>query len=144
MAIGMLPQYDLSNQAYKQKGTNIAIIDSATDAQRLAAWMFISYLTNTENGAEWALLGNRMPVRYSSFETDIYQDFLNNPSTNDLSQGLNNAYNQIGNYQFEPAFYNGPTGFSSYDLREKAEDAILLLLAGGYTTSEIIADILDN
>lgn len=146
IAMGMLPQYDTSNPVYNQFGPSIAIINSASDAERLAAWLFMTYITNTENSARWAINSHYSPVRYSSYVTDIYTDYLNNPSTENtyFSMAMNAAYLQIDHYQYVPAFYTSPIHYGSASVRQEAELAIKLLLAGNSTTEEIIDAFINN
>jgi multiple sugar transport system substrate-binding protein len=57
-------------------GTNINIFNNG-DADKIAgAWDFITWFTNTENGARWSIETTYMPVRQSSLETDIMQQMF--------------------------------------------------------------------
>lgn len=157
-----VPQYDLNNKAVIQQGPNIGILSNSTDAERLAAWLLIEYLTNTENTAKWAILTGYLPVRYSAINSDLYQEFLSihtldNPYTHTFSSELLEimASPQDGYYEsltadvalsqyeymlFEPSFVN--IGYSSSDVRVQAGIAMEVLFIGNGTNDEIIAEFL--
>lgn len=71
-----IPQYDTENMSAVQQGPNIAIMSNSTDAQRLASWLLITYLTNAENTAEWAMLTGYLPVRYSGTKAQYYKVYM--------------------------------------------------------------------
>lgn len=147
MVIGMLPQYDLNNQVNNQLGSNIALIDGATDEENLAAWMFMSFITNTENSARWATNStNYIPVRYSSLINTFYQYYLNDNLDLDpnISKALRIAVSQVEYYQYIPSFYIGPTAISSIKVKEEAANAIELLWTGNFTVDEILASMIEN
>lgn len=66
-----------------QQGTNIGILNQNTDIEKLCSWLFIKHLLTVENSAKFAIdTGGYLPVRSSSYETTIYQDYLQNPPIN--------------------------------------------------------------
>lgn len=76
IAVAPIPQWDADNMSAVQQGPNVAIMSNSTDAERLAAWLFIKYITEAEQTAEWSMLTGYLPVRYSAFNSDKYQFFL--------------------------------------------------------------------
>ena len=76
VVVAPVPQYDDDHLSAVQQGPNVAIMSDTTDAQRLAAWLFIEYITNAENTAKWSMLTGYLPVRYTGYESDFYQFFL--------------------------------------------------------------------
>ncbi|CAM3769142.1 ABC transporter substrate-binding protein [Isoptericola cucumis] len=54
-------------------GTGLAIPSSKTPEEQLAAAMFLEFLTNTENTAEFSQATGYMPVRTSAVESDAMQ-----------------------------------------------------------------------
>ncbi|MFK5883672.1 MAG: extracellular solute-binding protein [Candidatus Izemoplasma sp.] len=144
--IGMLPQYDLDNLAYHQAGVNIAILNTASDDEALAAWLFTSYMTNTENAARWALAAKSVPVRYSAFSTTIYTDFLNDPRPEDiyLSNAAYKVYLQIDDFIYIPSFDQRALKYNAPMLLEQAEYAIEAASREDYTIEQIIGWILED
>jgi multiple sugar transport system substrate-binding protein len=57
-------------------GTNVAMFNTGTPEQRLAAWLYIKFLTNTENTAYFSMQTGYMPVRNSAINSETYQKFL--------------------------------------------------------------------
>lgn len=69
-----LPTYKEDKQLYY--GTNIAMFNTGTSEQKLAAWMFMKYLTNPENTAYFSMQTGYMPVRKSVINSEEYKAFL--------------------------------------------------------------------
>lgn len=76
VGVAPIPQWDSENKSAVQQGPNVAIMSNTTDAERLAAWLFIKYITGAEQTADWSMLTGYLPVRYSGFESNRYQFFL--------------------------------------------------------------------
>lgn len=57
-------------------GTNVAVFDSSTDAQKEAAWKFIKFLINTDNTAYFASQTGYIPVRESAKDTEVMKKVL--------------------------------------------------------------------
>lgn len=96
----------LESQAVIQRGTDMGLLKTGTIQQQLASWLFLKYITNTENTADWSIKTNYLPVRTSAYESAIYQEFLNNPTVSQLNNSLvaNAIYQQVDYMFFEPAF----------------------------------------
>lgn len=69
-----LPTYKEQVQLYY--GTNVAMFNTGTPEQRLAAWLYMKYLINTENTAYFSMQTGYMPVRDSAVKSEVYQKFL--------------------------------------------------------------------
>jgi len=80
----------------------------AYDRQRLAAWLFMRYLTNAENTASFAKNTGYNPPRLSARNNSEFNSFLN--ATNNLvtsyytAQAIKASYAQVDRYYFNPAF----------------------------------------
>ena len=98
----LLPDY----KAVIQQGTNISLINTGTPQQKLASWLFLKYLISTEVTVDWAINTGYLPVRTSGYQSTLYQEFLNNPTANQLpiSLAANAAYAQSGYFFYDPAF----------------------------------------
>jgi len=153
--IGILPvpQFEGKTQSAMQQGPNIAIMENTDDAERLASWLLITYLTNAENTAKWAIDTGYLPVRQSGYDSDVYQAFLAiatdpNPSLQDLdsrveSISANAAYASIAFNNYDPAFA-GIGQISSAKVREEAGYAMDAVYVGTKTVDEAIAEMLSQ
>ncbi len=137
-----VPQYDMDHKSAVQQGPNIAIMSDSTDAERLAAWLLIKFLTNTENTAAWSMDTGYLPVRQSGYDSQDFQDFLAiSDNTNYLyyySLAIQAAYMQNSYFDYDPAFAGA---YTSSDARDQAGIAIEALF-GGNSVQDIIDDML--
>ncbi|MEC9484641.1 MAG: extracellular solute-binding protein [Candidatus Izemoplasma sp.] len=136
-----IPQYDLDNKSAVQQGPNIAIMSNTTDAERLASWLLIKYLTKAENTAAWAMETGYLPVRHSGVQSADYQAFLEIDDPTDSlyysSLAAQAAYAQYEYFEYDPAFAGAVT---SSDARFQAGVAMEALF-GGYSAQEVIDDM---
>jgi len=144
IAVGLVPQYDLENQSVFQQGANISLLSESTDEQRLASWLFMKYITSTENTVRWSLAHSYQPVRYSGYLSNDYQEFLNNPSLDDKykSMAANAAYLQIENFKYDIGYVDGFK--NTLSAKSEAQSAIEALFAGNFSVEEIIQEILNE
>lgn len=71
--------YDNQNPSSRtaiQQGTNISLTTSGTPEQKLASWLFLKYITSSEVQADFGIVTGYSPVRHSSFETQMFKDYL--------------------------------------------------------------------
>jgi multiple sugar transport system substrate-binding protein len=133
VGVAPIPQYDVNHMSAVQQGPNISIMKKSTDAQRLVAWEFIKYLINSENTAKWAMDTGYLPVRYSGYESDIYQDFLQiNDMTNSkyyFSKAAQAAALQRDYFEYDPAFAGAYTSSDARDASEIAINALYAMMA---------------
>lgn len=71
VGVAAVPQYQGSTKIISQ-GPSITVFKRATDAEKIAAWLFYKWISNTRNSAVYSVLSGYNPVRSSSFETDVY------------------------------------------------------------------------
>ncbi|PKK99745.1 MAG: hypothetical protein CVV57_01455 [Tenericutes bacterium HGW-Tenericutes-2] len=114
------------SKAVLQKGLDLALVNTGTDQEKLASWLFLKFITNTENSADWAINTGSIPIRTSAFQTAPYQEFLNNPTTAQkyTSMVANAMYLQLDDMFFAPSFIR------SEFVREKVGYAIERILYG--------------
>lgn len=150
--IGVLPvpQFEGKTQSAMQQGPNVAIMENTDDAERLASWLLITYLTNAENTAKWAIDTGYLPVRESGYQSDVYQEFLAIASgdTSEVdgyveSVSANAAYTSIDFNDYDPAFA-GIGKISSAKVREEAGYAMEAVYVGTKTVDEAIAEMLSQ
>lgn len=93
-------------KAVIQQGTNISLMKTGTAQQQLASWLFLKHLISLENTTDWAMQTGYLPVRTSAYESTTYQNFLTNPTANEIyiSMAANAAYLQRNNMYYDPAF----------------------------------------
>lgn len=93
-------------KAVIQQGTNISLMDTGSEQEKLASWLFLKHLISLENTIDWAMNTGYLPVRTSAYTSATYQEFLNNPTANQLpiSMAANAAYAQSTYMFFDPAF----------------------------------------
>ena len=73
-SIANLPQADATNAKTVQFGANVAIFKSTTDRQ-LASWLFIRWLSDTDQSAQLAATSYFMPVRATAADTQVLKDY---------------------------------------------------------------------
>lgn len=155
--MGIIPviQKDLNNQHVMQQGPNVAIISDADDNQRLAAWLLLRHMTNTENTAWFAMETGYVPVRVSAFDTPEYQEFLNLVVRHEAGENLtpqerirlpfsmaaNVAFAQVNAYGFDAAFVGRVT---SSGARRESGAAFEAVYAGTRTVEEAIRRMLNQ
>ena len=54
----------------------MTIYDVGTDAQKEASWLYLKYLTSTENTAYFAAQTGYIPVRKSAAEDPVFKEVL--------------------------------------------------------------------
>ena len=157
--MGIIPviQKDLDNAYVMQQGPNVAIISDADNNQRLAAWLLIKHMTNTENTSNFAMATGYVPVRKSAFETTEYQTFLSLVEKYEelgregltpleridlpFSMAANVAFAQVDWYSYDPAFVGR---ISSSGARRESGLALEAIYAGTRTVEEAIARMLNQ
>lgn len=69
-----LPGYKTDDQLYY--GTNVTVYDVGTDAQKEASWLYLKFLTSTENTAYFAAQTGYIPVRKSAQNNPVFAAVL--------------------------------------------------------------------
>jgi len=74
------------------QGTNIGIFKNHPDEKIVAAWKFISFLTDTKSATAWSVGTGYLPIRYSVMQTEMMQDYLKkNPRYSSAAALLDNG-----------------------------------------------------
>jgi multiple sugar transport system substrate-binding protein len=156
------------NLSAVQQGPNIGIFKNASSAERLYAWLFIKYLTNTDNTARWAMDTGYLPARLSAYTSDVaiqltgtfsttYSDFLQIAQDFWAADGdpdwavdderwdylyksmvANIARNQNEYYEYDPAFAAGGTTAGSAVARVQAGYCLENIITGAYTPEQAL------
>ncbi|AFS79433.1 putative carbohydrate uptake ABC transporter periplasmic-binding protein [Gottschalkia acidurici 9a] len=69
-----LPGYKTNDQLFY--GTNVAVFNTLSPEEKLAAWEYIKFITSVENTAYFSEQTGYLPVRKSVQELDSYKKFL--------------------------------------------------------------------
>lgn len=108
IGIAPIPQKDSNNPYVIQRGSNFTIMESASEQEKLAAWLFTKYLTSEEVTTDWGIKSGYIPVRTSALESSEYQAYLNYSGTDPLEKcnalAAKAAYQQINHLFFEQPF----------------------------------------
>ena len=83
--------------AAMQAGTNLAMF-SQDEAQQLAVWEYIKFLTSTESTVYWAMNTGYLPIRQSGYESEEFQAYM------ETSVVARACYAQVANMAFESAY----------------------------------------
>jgi len=156
------------NRSSVQQGPNIGIFSDASSAERLYAWMFIKYLTSTDNTARWAMDTGYLPARISAYTSEVeirltgtfsttYYDFLQIAQDFWAADGspdwgidderwdflhksmvANIARNQNDYYQYDPAFAAGSNSAGSATARVEAGYCLENMYTGAYTPEQAL------
>ncbi len=104
--VATIPQVDVNNKKAIQQGPSLVMLNG-TSMENEATWLFMQFITNTNNSAIYGASTGYAPVRYSSLETDIFKLFLQGEG--DIKVDSVKTYiNQLDAHFTSPAF-NGST-----------------------------------
>lgn len=138
-----VPQLENGVSSVVQQGPNIGILSDSSDSERLAAWLLIKHLTNTENTTDWSMLTEYLPLRLSAINSVEYQEFLNYPTSDyiNASKAANATLSQLDYFEFEAGF-STVVGITSSTVRQEAELALNDIYGGSKTVDEAIEEML--
>lgn len=117
-----------------QQGSNMFMMES-TPNEQLATFIFMKFLTDTENTAEWAVRSGYLPVRESARESQVYVDFV---ATGENPTKVTGTSYDGSWYIFDPIFPD------SYDYRMAVETAVEEAVLGLKTPEEALQDAYDS
>lgn len=95
--VGFIPYADVPVQ--NVYGASVSI-PKTTPEQELAAWLFVRWMTEPEQQAEWAAVSNYYPVRFSTAENmqELFEDLPQYEDSWQLIQGETKVEPQIASY----------------------------------------------
>lgn len=126
VGIAPMPQFDENNKAVIQQGPNVSMLASSNNFQRLATWLFMKHMTDTENTALYATkTAGYMPVRTSAYETKTYKDFLAKDAT-----AVDKAFAQVALVAKDQSsfYFTSPVFPGTAAARNQVEAALLDIL----------------
>jgi len=144
IGVAPIPQYDENHLSAVQQGPNIAIMSFTSDEQRLAAWIFITYITNAENTAAWSMDTGYLPVRYSAYDSDVYKEFLINPDPDYIYESMtaNAAMLQLAYNRYDPAFAGTATSTTTSSGARLQAGIVMEAIFAGSDIQDAIEDML--
>jgi len=86
VGVAPVPQFNLDNPKQVQQGPNINLFRKSNPQEELASWLFLKYLTSPEVSARFSIQSGYSPVRLSSYDTDVYKNFVASAPTNPLTK----------------------------------------------------------
>jgi len=141
VGVAPIPQFDGAGakQAVIQQGTNVSIFKNATDAQRLASWLFLKYITSTEATTMFSSESAYFPVRISAYDSAEYQAFLAKANTGDILARSAIAAKAQSNRFFTSAAFPG-----SSLARDEVQALVRAVLYGNKTVDQAYQDALNE
>lgn len=118
---------------------NTSLSDSVNRDSLEYAWKFVKFLTNTENNIELCIVGSEgyVPVRESSYETELYFDFLANGEN--YATVANVVVDDISGNYLNAAVFTG-----SDKLRDQVGGIISTVLLNHATIDEAFAEAINT
>jgi ABC-type glycerol-3-phosphate transport system substrate-binding protein len=110
------------------------MLDNGPD-KNLAAFIFMNWVMETEQTAEWAIRSGYLPVRDSARNLPLYRDFL---ESNVNPTKVTGASYLPTDYIFDAIF---PESFS---VRQAVQAAVLQVILGELTAAEALQDAYNN
>jgi len=140
--VAPLPYHEADKKFVISQGTNLVMLDQGTNAQRIAAWKLIKYLSKEANGEFSALTGYFPSCEYAS-QSEAYSTFLSQvpASTADKirrNTALVNRDIYMASGSTWTKFVDPPFSGSS-TVRNAVDSAMAQLFIDGKTPSEIVA-----
>jgi multiple sugar transport system substrate-binding protein len=117
-----------------QQGANFFMLDNGPD-KNLAAFIFMNWVMETEQTAEWAIRSGYLPVRDSARNLPLYRDFL---ESNVNPTKVTGASYLATDYIFDAIFAE------SFAVRQAVDVAVQEVLAGHKTAAQAIQDAYNN
>ena len=124
------------------QGTNLCLLDVGTEAQRVASWELMKFLSKYKNG-QFAALSGYFPASQFAYESEDYQDFLNSRAVSTADK-INLSAAQVNDIYLDSTkgwvkFLDQPFNGSS-TVRTNCESAMPRLLIDGLTPAQVIAE----
>lgn len=104
VGVAVPPSVDLNEPAVVSQGPSICFFNRATSAQTTAAWLFYRFISSATNSAIYSISTGYQPVRYSSYETKYYKDFVAGDSTDLLVKVADLSSTMLESYFTSPVF----------------------------------------
>lgn len=141
--VAPIPQYDLNSGKVIMQGPSICFFKDATAEQRLAAWLFYKFVTNTKNSAIWSVGSGYNPVRTSSFSDPVYTNRTDVTGDKGL---IKKVADFLGDptVDYSSKYYTSPAFKGSSTARVEMGGAMSSVFLGTKTVDKAFADAMAN
>lgn len=138
VGVAPVPYYDLSNPAVVSQGPSICMFNSATKAQRTAAWLFYKHLSTAENSTYYSVSTGYQPVRLSSYETETYKKFSSAQNAS--------LFNKVAKVSSEllDSYFVSPVFVGSANARNQVGSLLTAVLNGSRTVDSAFNEAMSN
>ena len=145
LGVCKVPPMVKNNPLYVTQGPDLCIFNNPTLSENanklrtLYAWKLMKYLTNSENNCKICLLGSEgyLPVRQSSYEEDLYLEFLE-------SGEAQATIAELVTDKIDGKYFNAPCFPGSAALREECKGIITLSLSTNNSITSIFDTAINN
>ena len=140
VGVAVPPSVDLDAPAVISQGPSICFFSRATNAQKRAAWEFYRFLSTADNSCYYSVSTGYQPVRISSYETPIYQSFIN---ATGADRGL---FNEVGSVTstMQDSYFNSPVFDGSATARGEIGSMMGSVLLGTKSVEQGFTDAMSN
>lgn len=76
VGVAPVPQKDPAHPVSFSKGEDYVIFANATEEERVAAWLLISFLTDEKQNADWLMATGNLPISQALLDEPSYKQFL--------------------------------------------------------------------
>ncbi|MCQ2772258.1 MAG: extracellular solute-binding protein [Bacilli bacterium] len=140
VGVAAVPQADLSKGKVIMQGPSITFFSSASMNERIGAWLFYKFITNTKNSAIWSVETGYNPIRTSSFQEDIYK--------NRTGTGKATLVKAVADYMstsdYNKWYYTSPAFKGSSAARLEVGSLMGAVMLGTKTVDQAFSDALAN
>lgn len=138
VGVAVPPSEDLNAPAVVSQGPSICFFNRATPSQRTAAWLFYKFISNATNSVIYGISTGYQPVRYSSYETEYYADFIEGDADNLLAKVADLSSTMFDSYFTSPVFVGSALA------RDQVGKMLPSVLQGTKTVDKAIDDAMSN
>ncbi len=135
--VAALPQADKNNGKVIMQGPSICFMSDSSLSQRVGAWLFYKYVTNTHNSAVWSSMTGYNPVRTSSFGDDAYAKSSSTLINTVLEFAATGS-------DYAKWYYTSPSFKGSSAAREQITNLMSGVLTGTKTVDQAFEDAYQN
>lgn len=124
------------------QGPSVCFLRRCTVAQKQAAWKFYKYCVKAENSAYYGITTGYSPVRQSSFETQVWTDFVTDETITGASDLIRRAVNF--NSTLMDKYFVSATFKGSSTARTEVGGILTNVMTGSKTLADAFSDAYNN
>ena len=139
VGVASLPCVDLAEPAFVSQGPDICFYNRSSKEELRAAWEFYRYISSAENNAAYGLSTGYQPVRYSSYKTDFYQNFIDSTDDDNLMKKV-----AVLCQSLQDSYFTSPVFLGSSTARDEVGKALAAVLLGEKSVQTALDDAMSN